>query len=166
METIVDRELLLEFFLTFSRFEYALKATDFLGGRRRGRRNDPRPPRAEPNWEEYARYVHRLFRARRTPELRAACEYLRQVPPWLQVQINGQPGWKADGPPLRRRGIEFILEMVRRVRNNLFHGGKYRLDPHETKERTELLLRNALLILAECLRVSPRVRRAYEEAVL
>ena len=166
MHTIVDRELLLEFFLTFSRFEHALKATEFLGGRARGRRNDPRPPVAEPNWDGFARSVRRVFRARHTPELRAACEYLRQVPPWLQVRINGEPGWEADAPPLRRRGIEFILVMVRRVRNNLFHGGKHRMDPHETKERTEQLLRSSLLVLAECLRVSPRVRRAYEEAVL
>lgn len=166
MHTIVDRELLLEFFLTFSRFEYALKATDFLGSRPRGRRDDPRPPRAEPDWEGFTRSVRGAFRARRSPELRAACEYLRHMPPWLQVRLDGHTAFETDAPSLRRRGTAFILDMVRRVRNNLFHGGKHHLDTHEMKERTEQLLRSALLVLAECLRVSPRVRRAYREAVL
>jgi hypothetical protein len=53
-ETRVDRELLLNFFLTFSRFEYALKAKD-LFKRTNPQGNDPsRPPEAQPDWDTFA----------------------------------------------------------------------------------------------------------------
>ena len=50
-ETTVSKELLLEFFLTFSRFEYALKATGYY---KRRPVKPPDWPKAEPDWDRFA----------------------------------------------------------------------------------------------------------------
>jgi len=56
------------------------------------------------------------------------------------------------------------LRMVRSIRNNLFHGGKYNIEVHEDTDRTEHLLRSSLVVLEECLELSPEVRLHFEEA--
>ena len=68
--------------------------------------------------------------------------------------------------PENESEIEFLLRMVRTVRNNLFHGGKYNIEVHEEVERTELLLQNSLTILMACLRLSQEVERQFIQAVI
>ncbi len=162
LETRVNRDLLLEFFLSFARFEYALKSTGFFVRRP----EEPlRPPAAEPDWDRFAVSLRDRFDRRRSDDLMEACRYLSESPPNKQVIINHAPAWET---PVRgtKSEIEFILRMVRTVRNNLFHGGKHNIDVHESIERTELLLKHSLVVLEECLDVAPVQRAAYIEAVL
>lgn len=57
-QTRVNSEVLFEFFLTFSRFEYALKASNYFK-RLRSQRNDPlMPPEAIPDWDSFAASLH------------------------------------------------------------------------------------------------------------
>jgi len=44
--------------------------------------------------------------------------------------------------------------------------GKYNARMHEETARSEKLLKGAVLILDECLRVSPGVKQAYDGAVI
>jgi hypothetical protein len=86
-ETRVDRELLLNFFLTFSRFEYALKASG-LFKRTNPQRNDPsRPPEAQPDCDTFAVSLRCAFQLG-TETLKWACEYILDSPPWKQVIID------------------------------------------------------------------------------
>jgi hypothetical protein len=163
VQTAVDKELLLEFFLVFSRFEYALKATGFF------KRHPPAPPRwpkAEPDWDSLAVSLRPSFDPCATPELQAACEYLLDSPPNQQVIKNGAVAWETPVRPPNETEVEFLLRMVRGIRNNLFHGGKYSIGVHEDLQRTEHLLRCALIILQSCLHLSPEQSRAYREAYL
>jgi hypothetical protein len=55
---------------------------------------------------------------------------------------------------------------VRRVRNNLFHGAKLAAELFEDTERQEQLLASSLVILSECLRLSPDVRGFFDLATI
>jgi hypothetical protein len=163
METTVDKTLLLEFFLVFSRFEYALKASGLF---KRHPPDPPRLPKAEPDWDTFAVSLRDTFDPNATRELREACLYLQESPPNQQVIIGDGVAWETPVRPVRDTEIEFLLRMVRCVRNNLFHGGKYNIAMHEDTQRTEMLLRSSLVILDACLNLSPKQLAAYREARL
>lgn len=164
--TRVDRELLLEFFLTFSRFEYALKASDLFTRPNRPRNDPSRPLEAQPDWDKFARSLGERFQSDKTDALKHACEYIFNSPPWKQVIINGAIAWETPVRPAHESDIVFLLRMVRSVRNNLFHGGKHNIDVHEDTQRTEMLLRSSLVVLEECLALAPYVRSAFDEALI
>jgi hypothetical protein len=75
---MVDRGLLFEFFLSFARFEYALKNTDFNVHHRS---NHVLPIQAQPDWERFAFSLRATFNGRRTADLSQAFDYLTFSPP-------------------------------------------------------------------------------------
>jgi hypothetical protein len=152
-ELRIDRDLILEFFLTFSRFEFALKLTGFAKGDE---------DRVDPDWEKSAVSVRHSFDRNRNPALASACELFDVNPPRKQVLLDGKLAWNASLPRAGDSDAERFIALVKRVRNNLFHGGKYNADLHEEVARSEQLLRGSICILEECLRISCDVRRAYE----
>jgi hypothetical protein len=170
-ETRVNRELLLEFFLTFSRFEYALKAIGFFKKPDPEKYESTKPPSAEPDWSTFRVSLRNIFQMNRTETLKNACEYLLNMPPWKQV-ISKNADWKLAWETRLQRDkeketdVEFLVRMVVCVRNNLFHGGKHGIAVHEDTERIEALLRNSLILLEECLVLVPQLRQAYEEAII
>lgn len=162
-QTPVDEGLLLEFFLTFSRFEYALKVT---GKFKRHQRSKNKIRRAEPDWDTFSRGLRDSFDANATPDLAQACEYLSDNPPNQQVIINESIGWQTPTKGEGEADVQFLLRMVRTVRNNLFHGGKHNIEMHEDTQRIELLLRDSLIVLYACLAVAPEQQAAFSDARL
>ena len=164
MDTQVDQSLLLEFFLTFARCECALKSTGFY----RHHPEDPlNYPSAEPDWDTFAVSLRDTFKPDATTELREACEYMLESPPNRQIICGGQVTWETPvRPPSESNDIDFLIRMIRCVRNNLFHGGKHNIEVHENTQRTETLLRSSLTILTGCLDVSPNQKAAYDEAYI
>jgi hypothetical protein len=163
MHTTVDRDLLLRFFLTFAAFEYALKATGLL----KRHPEDPADlPPAEPDWDRFAVSLRGRFDATRAAELREASQYLLDHAPNKQVLLGGVPTWQTPTRAVDVNDVDFLLRMIRCVRNNLFHGGKHNIGEHESTERTERLLRASLTVLATCLALSPEQHEAYATAVL
>ena len=160
----ISRDLLLQFFLVFSRLEYALKNSGFIQPHR-NRRNETAPS-AEPNWRSFARSINNLFMKGHTPELEQACEYILMNPPMRQVLINGRVAWDTTGPNQSLSEPELLLLHVRRVRNNLFHGAKFSNTSFEDTDRQERLLKGSLLVLKECLRISPSVKSAFDSATI
>jgi hypothetical protein len=57
---------------------------------------------------------------------------------------------------------EQVLLLVRRVRNNLFHGGKHLPDGEVETGRNAALVGYALTILTHCAGLHPDVRVRYE----
>jgi len=160
-ETTVSKELLLEFFLTFSRFEYALKATGYY---KRRPVKPPDWPKAEPDWDRFAASLRKIFNSTAKDGLLQACAFFNDSPPNQQVLNSHGVAWETPVHPNNESEIEFLLRMVRCVRNNLFHGGKYNNDVHESKHRTEAFLRHALTILSACLKLAPQQAAAFREA--
>lgn len=140
------------FFRQFSRTEYALKAVGHL--------KSPNGA-AVADWKAFGDCINTSFLSLRQQrdDLRDACDYMIGHPPRKQIALNGELQW-SDNKPDAETETSLLLQYVCRVRNNLFHGGKFSgrwIDP----ERSELLLRHALTILGHSVTRSPKVLAAY-----
>lgn len=164
MLTQVDRDLLLEFFLTFSRFEFALKNAGYI---QHSSQADPvDPPDAKPNWDAFAAAIRGTFRQQGAASFKGACDYLAMTPPWREVILNGALGWTADPPPKEMPIEQRTLLCVRRLRNNLFHGGSLSPVHGYDAATTESLLKACTEVLTQSSKLSSRMQAAYGEAAL
>lgn len=145
-------QLAVAFFQEFARTEYALKASGWI---RAGRNDD-----AHPDWDRFAREVGDRVLATLRHRGSYAADYILNHPPRKQVVRNGQLEW-ADSPLLDRTDKERLLLLVRRIRNNLFHGGKFNGRWFQP-ERSHELISNGLDILHACRQSDPRLLEAYE----
>jgi hypothetical protein len=153
----IDPNLLLEFFLTFARTEFALKNSGFVKGDN---------TKASPDWDSFAASIKDKFYKGENDNLERAVNYIMDNPPMRQIlRLNGLM-WEANFPNGNLSEIEILLILIRRIRNNLFHGGKHNFDLFEDTERTTRLLKSSLIIIQECLLLAPNVKITYDEAVL
>ncbi|MBP6003683.1 MAG: hypothetical protein KA746_09645 [Pyrinomonadaceae bacterium] len=137
-----------ELFQKFSRFEYALKAAGFHTGE----------GEAKADWRNFALSIEKDL-ANPEGNLKAAIEYILTQPPRKQVIRNGLLEWDPSAPTTNSQA-DLILLYIRRIRNNLFHGGKFNghwFDPPRSAE----LLRSSLTVLDACLEASTDVRVAF-----
>jgi hypothetical protein len=137
-------------FMTFARFEYALKRAGFHRGE----------GKAEPHWTNFALAIAAEFEAVDDPAFVEALKYFKERPPKRQVIRDGELDWD-DAPVRGRCEADHILLYVRRVRNNLFHGGKFNGRWFEPQRSAELL-RHSMTILETCRRLSPALNEAFE----
>ena len=144
-------ELRVQLFRTVARMEYALKAAGYHRG----------DGEARADWDRLGRECDHFLTEPSTPALKAAIDYLVDEPPRKQVIEKEQLEWKevaAYGQTLGER----LLVYVRRVRDNLFHGGKIDGKWFEP-ERSEPLLKYSLTVLLACLEACPDIEKAYYE---
>lgn len=142
-------ELASKLFHVFSRTEYALKASGFNNGN----------GAAEANWRNFALAVEDLVATPSSPKLKEAISFFLNAPPKKQIIVGGVIQWEVSEPQTNSQA-DRLLVYVRRVRNNLFHGGKFNGHWFEP-ERSEPLLRHSLTILTACVEAVPTVREAY-----
>lgn len=136
-------------FHVFSRAEYALKAAGYNKG----------DGAAEANWRTFALAVEDLIANPTTQELQEAIDFFFNAPPKKQVIVSGVIQWEVSDPETNSQADKLLI-FVRRVRNNLFHGGKF--NGHWfAPERSEPLLRHSLTILTACIDTVPAVNEAY-----
>jgi hypothetical protein len=131
----VPKELTLEFFAAFARFEYALKRAGYVVG------NDKS---ASAGWDRFAVDLRDMGDAALAPVL-AVCVYLRQHPPKKQVVNNGKLEWVVR--PVAGSPIEDVLLSIRTVRNNVFHGGKFPTGVVAEPLRDRQLIEECLAVL-------------------
>lgn len=141
--------LAVELFRVFSRTEYALKASGFHKG----------DGAAEANWDNFALAVEDLVAAPASPALQEAINFILNAPPKKQVIVGGVIQWRVSEPQNNSQAGKLLM-YVRRVRNNLFHGGKFNGHWFEP-ERSEVLLLSSLTILKACVEAVDSVREAY-----
>ena len=150
--------LVLEFFVVFARFEYALKNAPNLPGNQNY---------VEPNWRQFALDDNHIkdFDAivLKDERIGNAVEYLINNPPKVLGINNGRLVWTARqdfryGKSSLGRAILHLKD----VRNNLFHGSKNALLPEDPQgHRDEKLLKSALKVLYALVDLDPEVRRAF-----
>ncbi len=149
-----DRSRALVFFLFVARFEYALKRAGFITNS-----ND-----AKPNWTEYARRRGRLPSEMTDERLKRALEYLEKFPPKKQIVAAGRLEWSTDAYN-GTHDLDRVLTLVRRVRNNIFHGGKFVRGVEPDLSRDRKLLDVCLVILESCVESDHDLRYHFQEGM-
>jgi hypothetical protein len=155
-----DHELVFIFFGTFSRFECVLKRSPkFLGYDRH--RN------AQADWTKFAESLGgRLSEAQDHSLVEARKRLLARPPKTQKVSKDNELEWSDTEPRTDESPDEYLLRLVRTVRNNLFHGGKYPppIGPVQDVARNRSLLEDCLVILNHCLTLSPKLEVAFADA--
>jgi len=131
----------------FTRFEYALKDGGFG---KAGRKNA-----IEADWDRFAskELGAPFFAAVKAKRLGPT---LMNNPPSRQILQGSTLGWDVVAAPAN---VTELMAAVRRVRNNLVHGGKSG-DPDS--DRNDNLVAEAIEVLLEALRSHPDIRAIFE----
>jgi hypothetical protein len=143
-----DTDLIFDFFVVFSRFEFALKRSGYFKGNE---------DRVDPDWDQFCSKVHNKFNKAVSPEFERACEYYTTKPPKKQIIRNGKVVWKDNMQGTGESEFRWIIRSIKTVRNNLFHGAKF---PFSLTRDTELLS-FGLVLLHECMKYDPHVEKEF-----
>jgi hypothetical protein len=155
MHRVHRSDLVYEFFFVFSRFEHSLLVTNFIAERN---------GTVVADWDKFASTVNESFNFALGSEVEKAVRYYEEVPPKKQVLQLGRLAWKNVAPETKER-LGRLLVLIRRVRNNLFHGEKFGVLLEGDSQRDADLLEHGLTILYACLWTNTEVKeKFYSEA--
>lgn len=143
-----------QFLAIFSRMEYALKSTQYAIG------NDSK---IDPWWDRFANDIDAKFLGISTTEVIEARDYLLDHPPRKQTFKNEQITFVDQIINTSQTKTQQLLLMVRTIRNNLFHGGKYSPKGEHEAGRDCLLVQHSLTVLLACSRLDPTVQDSFEK---
>ena len=146
-------ELAVQFQAVFSRMEYALKVGGFAVGNE---------AKVDANWDKFANTVNDVFMAITDPAVVQAREFLLQQPPRKQVLKEDKVDFKDQVIDKDQRPAQQVLLMVRTIRNNLFHGGKYLPNGEQEPGRNKDLVAHALCVLLACSTLYDDVRFSFD----
>ena len=143
-----ERELVFEFFFVFSRFEHALLRAGYFQTNCRD---------ARPDWDRFAKEHDEAFSVDSSEQVQDAVQYYEACPP-KKLVIDSGAVTVSENIPEEREQLARLLILVRRTRNNLFHGEKFRglLEGFDL-QRDVHLLEHGLTILYACLLLSSDV---------
>lgn len=150
---LLPPELAYEFLGTFARCEYALKGSGFARGSATS---------VEANWDTFASAIDWHFRRAADQAFKDAVDFLLSEPPRKQVLRNGEVQWKDSPPDRSLPKAQQVLLMVRRIRNNLFHGAKVWSPEYGNRARDIKLVEAGLVVLKQCASLNQQVQMAYE----
>jgi hypothetical protein len=125
-------KLCLDFFIVFSRFEYCLKRAGYIIGDEKNCGAD---------WDSFFSNYNSKINVLLEKE---SFQYLLKNPPKKQVLKNSELAWIDSRESNDLKAINIYLK---RIRNNLFHGGKFPMQPIAEPARNKELLNSGLKIL-------------------
>lgn len=144
----IPKDLVCEFFATFARFEFAMKEAKFV---QKGK------DYASPDWDRLAQEMGEQLKVEAGSEVAAAVEYLNAKTPQVQT-----PVLKWEARPLGgNTPVARAIHAAQRVRNNLFHGGKF--TPHSPEGHDERLVQCSQLLITTCLEQNGGLRALFEQ---
>jgi len=156
-ELNVKEEVVMEFFVVFSRFEFALKKAGYL---KTGRNES-----ALPDWNDFAIKNEDKFDMEKDARLSEAWNYLDKEPPQMQIVNNGKLDFKIDERLNDKSSLYKAALAIKTVRNNLFHGGKFpRSGIVDDPARKTELLKKCVILLEEMLDLDPDVKKEFFSA--
>jgi hypothetical protein len=145
-----DHERVFHFLAIFARYECALKRSGFV---RRGSHGE-----ADADWNTYADHISTRLARLTSPRYVTARDRILEKPPLRECLYNGRIHLL---PNPRRKGetdARYLLRVVRDVRNNLFHGGKFQNDESAELARDRLLIDSAIIVLEASADVDDSIR--------
>ena len=107
---------------------------------------------AEPDWDKFSQTLGVSF----FEAIKGDVPTLVNEPPKKQFNSQGGLGWKETHPV---ENVQMLFGAVRRVRNNLLHGGKSGDPDHD---RNETLIQEALFVLDTALQEHPDIRYPFQ----
>lgn len=139
-----------KFFKIFSRLEYALKYNGKI---------QQNTSEVKPNWHYFNTTLNAIIDSEQDTVVKEAIEFISNNPPNKQCVENGQLIWKQTHEG-QRVNASVLITFITRVRNNLFHGGKY--GTWYEKERASGLLENCITILNYLINHDSDIKEAYD----
>ena len=154
---VKGRLKIIEFFFAFSRFECALKTSNFTLGDQ---------DRVQANWNTFVNSIQNAFDRTRTDELNEAVTYIINNPPRIQaMDAYNNLRWRARVFQPNDNLTTKLKLHICDIRNNLFHGGKFYGSYEEDVSRNYILLDKSIIILNEWLNLSEAVRQNFLEPI-
>lgn len=152
-----SREILLEFFATYSRLEYALK-----------RKQCTKSPdgKAEPDWLKFISENKINFNPQKDTCLEKSVDYLLSFSAQEQIVKDGQLDFAESQETQRGPTLCRLYHCLRITRNNLFHGGKFPFKPVSELSRNNDLIGHCLTVLNEITKLDPSVETYFWEIEL
>lgn len=141
------------FFVLFARFEYAMKAAGVRQVRKSGA--------VEADWSKLADDVGCDLLTSSDTAIIKSCDYLLRKPPKRQDLKNETLVW-SDVPANQGSDKKDLFVYIRRVRNNLFHGGKFKGRYLADPERSSQLIRASTIVLNAVLKLHPQLLEAFK----
>jgi hypothetical protein len=124
------------FFKLFAQYEYALKAMKYA---KSGRNNQ-----AEPDWDRFSNEVATPFLKEAEGEVADAIGFLFRSPPKRQVLKDDALSWAEVNTT--ERSAQMLFSHIRRVRNNLYHGGKFNGEWFQPDRSRELMTKSLVIL--------------------
>jgi hypothetical protein len=155
--TIEGTELIFDFFISFSRFECALKASNEFA--------NATDKKVEANWDKFANSIAETFNPTADDELKVAVDYILGEPPKIQAMINGVLGWRERVFNNSHSTTMRLCQHIRDMRNNLFHGGKFNGTYQPEISRNHKLLKSAITVLDNWLNLNSQVKSCFFESI-
>ncbi|MCQ6960424.1 hypothetical protein [Mucilaginibacter aquariorum] len=147
------KKLIVNFFISFSRFECALKTSIVFAN---GDEN-----KVEANWDRFVVSISQDFNPDISKELKEAVEYIIENPPKIQAIANKQLIWRARVFHQNTSDINKLCLHIRDIRNNLFHGGKFNGNYEPDISRNYILINSAIIILNAWLALNDSVKKDF-----
>ncbi|MFC0185411.1 hypothetical protein SAMN04515674_103195 [Pseudarcicella hirudinis] len=159
-KTINDdgRKLITNFFIIFSRFECALKSSNF-------KQMDEKNNKVSANWEQFISSIKSDFNKNKCDSLKEAVTYIIENPPKMQVFEDELLGWKDRRFQQNCHEINKLDISIRDIRNNLFHGGKFNGNYQKDVTRNIDLIKSAIIILNEWLSLDESVKNNFLQPI-
>jgi hypothetical protein len=156
--TRIHKDLAFEVLSVFSLFEYGLKK---IGYRTAGRKNI-----AEVDWETWYKENENAVIQPHGENFSSHLQYLTSRPAKKQVlDDQDEIVWKTINVRQDEKDkVAKLAQLVKAVRNNFFHGGKYFREEIEEPIRDERLLRSSSTILRAIIEMNPKLKSAVQEA--
>lgn len=142
----LDKNILkasLEYLFWFSRFEYTLKKERHLRSHKIG-------SKAEPDWFEFRdKYFNKY-------SLTVHSKKLIALKPHQEIIENSDLDlcWEEVPQCQDKNPLCTIINLLKAVRNNLFHGGKHTSENEESKKRNLELIEVSILVIQEIAKIN------------
>lgn len=146
-------KLTTNFFIIFSRFEFALKESIAFANLRNGK--------IEADWSKFVSTIKTEFNQKKTSELADAVNYILSSPPRHQTLTDGVLNWVNRPDEPTKPEINKLEQYIRDIRNNLFHGSKFNYILERDVSRDPQLLSSALIVLEEWLSLSETIKELF-----
>lgn len=131
--------LAFKLFKIFAQYEFFLKMHGFTS---EGLNNG-----INLNWDKFSNEIGAQIFENKNDQLQIAIDNLFNAPPKKQILKEGKLSWQGQKNDTDiKKTPQLLFSYIRRVRNNLYHGGKFSghwFDP----ERSETLINSSLIIL-------------------